>query len=319
MSIGENIKKYRKDRKITQIQLARMIYKSESTIQKYESDLVTPNIEILGKIAEALDVTLASLITTDGNSFSVDLISAIQTAYIRENEGLSPRDIFQVLSNDLELDYEVFNCFKPKKTIAKTNNDGSYTYTDIDNDEFDNTKELPIDLQIKLLIYLSETDYREFLKFTGNKIYIIKTNPVLDKTLKDIKQVRYFKRLYKDNPNDKRIFHIIEKLNSPGELTDEDLETIDMLKFESFWNSDGKAFINKDGKKTIVFPKNNGDISDSQAIEGIATYISYIANSENYVIGSEFKDIVDSTEELIRGKILILKKNRGDLITPEDK
>ena len=45
--IGETIKKYRKRSKITQKQLAIMIDKSESTIQKYESGEVEAPLSVL--------------------------------------------------------------------------------------------------------------------------------------------------------------------------------------------------------------------------------------------------------------------------------
>lgn len=62
INIGENIKKYRKERKLTQIGLAEVLSKSESTIQKYESGKVIPDTSTLIKIAVALDVNIADLL-----------------------------------------------------------------------------------------------------------------------------------------------------------------------------------------------------------------------------------------------------------------
>ncbi len=61
MNIGENIKKYRKLKGLTQVQLAKEINKSESTIQKYESNSVTPDFSILNDIAAALECTVYDL------------------------------------------------------------------------------------------------------------------------------------------------------------------------------------------------------------------------------------------------------------------
>lgn len=68
MNIGENIKAYRKEKKLTQTALASLISKSESTIQKYESGAVVPDINTLIKIASALGVELSLLL--QGSSYT---------------------------------------------------------------------------------------------------------------------------------------------------------------------------------------------------------------------------------------------------------
>jgi transcriptional regulator with XRE-family HTH domain len=62
LNIGENIKKYRKEKKLTQPQLASLINKSESSVRKYENGEVTPSMVILNEIADALDVQLKDLL-----------------------------------------------------------------------------------------------------------------------------------------------------------------------------------------------------------------------------------------------------------------
>lgn len=62
MDVGNNIKKYRKSKNLTQVQLAQKINKSESTVRKYEANDVTPNFDILNKIAIALDIPIGTLI-----------------------------------------------------------------------------------------------------------------------------------------------------------------------------------------------------------------------------------------------------------------
>ena len=56
MTIGNKIKQYRKDKKLTQQQLADLTNRSKSTIEKYESNKVTPSFKVLEEIAKALDV-----------------------------------------------------------------------------------------------------------------------------------------------------------------------------------------------------------------------------------------------------------------------
>lgn len=62
MNIGENIKKHRKNRGLTQVQLAKEIKKSESTIQKYESNSVIPDFSTLADISNILRVDINELI-----------------------------------------------------------------------------------------------------------------------------------------------------------------------------------------------------------------------------------------------------------------
>ena len=63
MSIGNNIKKYRKLAHMTQVQLAEKINRSESTIRKYEANNIIPDFLVLDAIAKVLGVTRLKLIT----------------------------------------------------------------------------------------------------------------------------------------------------------------------------------------------------------------------------------------------------------------
>lgn len=53
--IGQNIKKYRRKRSMSQQKLANIIGKTESSIRKYEKGLVTIPLNVLEKIASALN------------------------------------------------------------------------------------------------------------------------------------------------------------------------------------------------------------------------------------------------------------------------
>ena len=54
--IGKAIQKKRKEKKISQKVFAKMLGKSERTIQKYESGEITINVDVLKQIANELDV-----------------------------------------------------------------------------------------------------------------------------------------------------------------------------------------------------------------------------------------------------------------------
>lgn len=61
MSIGENIKKLRKDAKITQKELANRIGVNEVTIRSYEAGKYEPKFDKLNLIAKALNVSIFAL------------------------------------------------------------------------------------------------------------------------------------------------------------------------------------------------------------------------------------------------------------------
>jgi len=63
MEYGKRIKEARLNAKITQKGLAGAIGKSVSSVQKYEMDLATPPIDILKKIAAALDTDISWLVS----------------------------------------------------------------------------------------------------------------------------------------------------------------------------------------------------------------------------------------------------------------
>ena len=73
MTIGDNIKKYRKLDRMTQVELAQKINKSESTIRKYEANNVKPDFSVLDDIANVLGCTLIDLVNT--TDMSIDSIS----------------------------------------------------------------------------------------------------------------------------------------------------------------------------------------------------------------------------------------------------
>ncbi|NCC16342.1 MAG: XRE family transcriptional regulator [Clostridia bacterium] len=78
--IGENIKKYRKQAKMTQAQLAEKVGVAPGTIQQYELGKRTPGHTTLEKIAEKLKIDVVSL------KVSEEEIKAILDAEIAETK-----------------------------------------------------------------------------------------------------------------------------------------------------------------------------------------------------------------------------------------
>ena len=67
MTIGDNIKKYRKMNKLTQKEFSRKIGKSERMVQKYENNETNPPLSVISNIAqgfheEKIDKLLSELI-----------------------------------------------------------------------------------------------------------------------------------------------------------------------------------------------------------------------------------------------------------------
>lgn len=75
MTIGSNIKRIRREKKLTQTELAKKINKGLRTVQKYESDDINIPIDILKDISKALNVELIELIADDTHSIYIDFIA----------------------------------------------------------------------------------------------------------------------------------------------------------------------------------------------------------------------------------------------------
>lgn len=62
MTVGENIRKIRKEKKLTQKELGKLCGMSEAQIRHYELNYKKPKIETLQKIATALDISYFELL-----------------------------------------------------------------------------------------------------------------------------------------------------------------------------------------------------------------------------------------------------------------
>ena len=68
--LGEKIKKYREEKKITQVEVAEILGVKPGTISKYEAGALEPNIESLKKLAELFEVSVDELLKEDEFDFS---------------------------------------------------------------------------------------------------------------------------------------------------------------------------------------------------------------------------------------------------------
>ena len=76
-ALGQNIKKARKNKNLTQAQLAELIDRTESSVRKYEKGLIDVPNEVITKIAKVLEVLPADLLPFDewDEEFNVEQIS----------------------------------------------------------------------------------------------------------------------------------------------------------------------------------------------------------------------------------------------------
>lgn len=94
---SENLKNYRKAKGYTQEELAERIHVVRQTVSKWEMGLSVPDVELLQRLAEALDVDVAKLlgetVTTEETSDAV----AIQLARIADQMAIRNRRWKRVL------------------------------------------------------------------------------------------------------------------------------------------------------------------------------------------------------------------------------
>jgi len=120
LTIGDNIKKYRKLARMTQVELAQKINKSESTIRKYEANNVKPDFSVLDDIANVLGCTLIDLVNTTDMS-----IDSISKSYYLEQYINSLG--YEITGNESE-GYLIINAL-----------DGTYEITEKDLEELETT------------------------------------------------------------------------------------------------------------------------------------------------------------------------------------
>ena len=65
--LGEKIKLYRENKKMTQNEVAGILDVSPATISKYESDALEPNIESLKRLAELFEISVDELLNEKRN------------------------------------------------------------------------------------------------------------------------------------------------------------------------------------------------------------------------------------------------------------
>lgn len=165
MSIGDNIKKYRKLNKLTQKELAEKIGKKERTIRGYEADDTVPPLTVIRKIAEIFNVQDTDLITLDENNMKPILKDALNDLVTRTREETA-KAIYETVPQWTKIGFEdKFNTsFEFWQDVV-----AHYPYKFCDLSELFNEKEyyIAIDETAKFLEVAFDAKIKELL----NKMY----------------------------------------------------------------------------------------------------------------------------------------------------
>lgn len=102
-SVGENIRSIRIKKGLTQKELASLVGKSYSSIQKYEMDLATPPLTVVKKLAEVLGVDKFDIYGWNG--FDLEIQNKEKSPSSKDNELEDPNEN-HLLSNYRSLNTE---------------------------------------------------------------------------------------------------------------------------------------------------------------------------------------------------------------------
>lgn len=128
MDLGENIKKYRKQKGLTQKDLASKVGVTASTITKYEKGDLEPSLDTIKKIANVLDVPMATII---GDNLEIGFQAHIK-GYADDVDSYykSPSDVeFETTWDNIT---NIFDEFASNESLQKELN---YQYKELNFDE----------------------------------------------------------------------------------------------------------------------------------------------------------------------------------------
>lgn len=75
MEIGERLKKYRENKKMTQKEIAEVLGVEPTTISKYETGLLEPSLTSVKRLAEIYDISLDELLKDEDDNFDVTYVN----------------------------------------------------------------------------------------------------------------------------------------------------------------------------------------------------------------------------------------------------
>lgn len=107
MTVGEKIRKTRKQKKMTQNTLAELTGLAAITIRQYEANKYIPKIENLSKIAHALNTSLSEFLEPDQIICKYDTDDDIWNSFIKANDGRLTQEIkTKIINGNFQLNEE---------------------------------------------------------------------------------------------------------------------------------------------------------------------------------------------------------------------
>ncbi len=107
MTVGEKIRKIRKQKKMTQNALAELTGLAAITIRQYEANKYIPKIENLSKIAHALDTSLSEFLEPVQTISKYDTTNDTWNSLIKANDGKLHQKIeTKIINGNFQLNEE---------------------------------------------------------------------------------------------------------------------------------------------------------------------------------------------------------------------
>ena len=75
--LGEKLKTYRENKKMTQVEVAEALGIKSATVSKYESGALEPNIESLKRLAELFEISIDELLNDEEDKFDISKINVL--------------------------------------------------------------------------------------------------------------------------------------------------------------------------------------------------------------------------------------------------
>lgn len=179
MNIGENIKKYRKEKGMTQEELAQKCGLSKNGLWNYENNRREPTIDVLIKISDALEVSLFDILG--------DKIDKKQVALLVNYLNKTNEEMRSTYEKQIEINKKINSCYMKENKALKDYKDtlenkikwlidepigifqAIILYMGLINENMNN---------IKISIYENEEDLSQ-IEVKENK-YLLKENQVKD-------------------------------------------------------------------------------------------------------------------------------------------
>lgn len=92
MTIGDNLRKYRKEAGLTQVELAKRLGILQGNITRWETDKVIPSVPTLEKLSKILNVSIGNFLLTERRKKNLKVGDQELLEKLNEAGQLSPED-----------------------------------------------------------------------------------------------------------------------------------------------------------------------------------------------------------------------------------